>query len=677
MNGDFNNNDLNNGNNQDLLNSLNGGERKNPEVINNNLNNGVGIQENSTQVDMNAFNNQQNAPINLTSTATENVSGESTISFTSTPIETPIVEQNTIQNVTSAVNNNPIATNPVDGAGFNQVSPTPIVNPVENIATGNAIQTPPIVDNQNQILTEQIQNSTEQVITTPNISLGSASTMQIVDPGAPNFATQPNGKNNKAKINPVIIIVVVIVLLAILGYFVVFPFIQKTFMSNPKNVFETTIKNAAKEVNSVIDDIPLESVFVDLNLKLDTNIAALQDFSGYTYGVTAGVNPKNKLIEGALYIKDKSNTEYGANAYIKDNKTYIKLHNYNDLIFAGEENQEEMNETFKKLEELFSAGSKISTEDMNYLIDKFTNLLIETLDEEKLSKEDTTLKVNGMEFEATRNTYAVDKTVCKNTVVHIVDGLKNDEKALKVLASLSGVTVDEMKTEMNKEINFDNIEDDFAIKINIYTAGRKNDVVGYDIVKNDKTPISYYSNKGNFELLIKNESSTEFSTDDLKIKINAVKDGDKTDVEILYNDKKVTTLEVSQWDDKGIKFSYVIEVEEEKITGNINYTLTKTTDKNNMNLDISAKSGSDEISVSLGLLLDYKAIIADIDTSKAVTLTEDQLMQVTTNWTNAITTLPPIKALVGTMSGLMDQGSMEEYEDYESNFEYAYDDIGI
>ena len=91
-----------------------------------------------------------------------------------------------------------------------------------------------------------------------------------------------------------------------------------------------------------------------------------------------------------------------------------------------------------------------------------------------------------------------------------------------------------------------------------------------------------------------------------------------------------------------------------------------------MKLDVSAKSGTDEISISLGLLLDYTSKISDIDTSKAVTLTEDQLTQVSTNWMNSISSLPPVKALVGTMSGLMDQGTLEDSYDYD--YDYDYDD---
>lgn len=667
MNGDF-NNGSNNDNNLNSLNSLNGGLNNNTEVNNTNF------QTNNTQPDMGVF-NQQNEIINLTSNPVNNT--ELPMNETVNPMESEMVTPTTPQ---VTVNQEiPIPTGTVIS--------NPEVNQVNDFAmpTLNGNNETPVntaTDMTTNMATNTTQPTPEPVNPTiqSDVSLGNVSTMQVVNPdGTTPNPTQNTQKNNKAKINPAIIIVGVIILLVVLGYFVIFPFVQKTFMSNPKNVFETTIKNAAKEVNGVIDDVPLESALVDLTLKLDTNISELQDFSGYTYGVKAGVKPSEKLMEAGFYITDKSKTEYSANMYLKDNKTYVKFHNYNDLIYAGEENQEEMDETFKELEELFTSQSEISNDDINYLVDKFTTLLIETLDEEKLSKEDATLKVNGKEIKATKNTYAVDKTVYKNTFTHIIDGLKNDEKALKILASFAEITVDEMKTQMSEELNFDDIEDDFLIKINIYTAGRKNDVVGYDMEQNGKTPISYYYNDGDFELLI-DESATadsETTTDELteianKIKINGVKDGDKTDVEIIYNDKKIATLEVSQWDEKGVKFSYVIEVEEDKITGNVNYSLTESSNKNDMKLDVSAKSGTDEISVSLGLLLDYTSKISDIDTSKAVTLTEDQLTQVSTNWMNSISSLPPVKALVGTMSGLMDQGTLEDSYDYD--YDYDYDD---
>ena len=86
----------------------------------------------------------------------------------------------------------------------------------------------------------------------------------------------PVKKNNKLPI----IIAIVAVLLVVVGVVVVFfvkPKVQKEVLSDPKNVYEATINNLSKEINTVITDANYEKGIFDLTLSLDSDIEMLKN----------------------------------------------------------------------------------------------------------------------------------------------------------------------------------------------------------------------------------------------------------------------------------------------------------------------------------------------------------------------------------------------------------------
>ena len=485
----------------------------------------------------------------------------------------------------------------------------------------------------------------------------------------PNLPSENNNniESKKKDKKPLIIGLASAIILIIIGVFVIFPIVQKKFMSNPKNVFDTTIKNASKNMNEFISDVNLESFLFDINLKYDTNIESLKQFSGYTYGLKTGFNTKEQLMEASLYMKDSNNKNYGLDAYLKNQKTYMKLSNNDSLLYLGEEDKNEIASTFEELNNYLN--NKISNDEISYLIDKVSSLIVDSIDEDRLSKEDGTLKINDDEIDVTKNIYNIDKSTLDKTKEFIINGLVEDKKTLKTLAKLLEVDEDKVKETLNGENDnidtIDNNNQDVNIDVIIFTEKKKNDVVGYELQSDKKAIISYVFNDNGFSLVL-DDSDDEVDGIEVKedakqiIKLIGTKENDKTNVDILYNDQKYINLVVSQFDDKAVKFTYKINAEDVNVNGDFALTMNNNNSGNEDKLVLSLNSGSDKININLNFTTKNNPKIADIDVNNAKELSDEELSKAMNDFIVSLSDTP-IGYLLSTTNGLVDKDTYEQY----------------
>ncbi len=484
----------------------------------------------------------------------------------------------------------------------------------------------------------------------------------------PNLPPENNNNEPKKKDKkPLIIGLASAIILIIIGIFVIFPIVQKKFMSNPKNVFDTTIKNASKNMNEFISDVNLESFLFDINLKYDTNIESLKQFSGYTYGLKTGFNTKEQLMEASLYMKDSNNKNYGLDAYLKNQKTYMKLSNNDSLLYLGEEDKNEIASTFEELNNYLN--NKISNDEISYLIDKVSSLMVDSIDEDRLTKEDGTLKINDDEIDVTKNIYNIDKSTLDKTKDFIINGLVEDKKTLKTLAKLLEVDEDKVKETLNGENDnidtIDNNNQDVNIDVIIFTEKKKNDVVGYELQSDKKAILSYVFNDNGFSLVL-DDSDEEVDGIEVKedakqiIKLIGTKENDKTNVDILYNDQKYINLVVSQFDDKAVKFTYKINVEDVNVNGDFALTMNNSNSGKEDKLVLSLNSGSDKININLNFTTKNNPKIADIDVNNAKELSDEELSKAMNDFIVSLADTP-IGYLLSTTNGLVDKDTYEQY----------------
>jgi hypothetical protein len=440
-------------------------------------------------------------------------------------------------------------------------------------------------------------------------------------------------------------------------------------MSNPKNVFEVTIKDMAKNINTYIDKAPKANALYDINVKFDTNIEDLKTFSGYTYGYRSGIDVDKKLLEASIYMKDPNSNEYSMKTYVKDNKNYLKFSSSDQLIALGD-NTVDLAETFKEYEESLNDIST-NNNDIQHVVTKVADLFIESLDEKKLSNEKSTITYKGDSVKVEKNTYVMNSDDVVRTMDFILEGLEKDEISKNYLEQ-DGSNISAMREELkNSKEAFKEIEE---LKINIYTAGRKKDVIGYDIEANGQKLMSYYWDDKGYELqiydmevsLTTGDVVSDKQVEKVNLVVTGTKDGEKTNVSVKMNNEEVATMVVKKWDENNIDLDYVIKSGNNSASGVFKLTYDEGDDFSKLNILFSLQSGSDKIGLEFNLNADYNAKIADIDTSTAIVPTEYELDAMLNQFIGSFANTP-IGQLFSTLGGMYGNGSSQELNQYYAN----------
>lgn len=590
----------------------------------------------------------------------------------------PVVEQTEVAQTLSATPEQPVVTTPVSPE-INAQSVTPEEVAQTNVAPessasplGAPIQ-PAVEGQQPSVAATPLQNTTTSDATiTPNNTLN-----QMNNTGSSFVPTgNPVKKNNKLPI----IIAIVAVLLVVVGVVVVFfvkPKVQKEVLSDPKNVYEATINNLSKEINTVITDANYEKGIFDLTLSLDSDIEMLKNYIGYEYGVSLGVDPGKELFElGASVKKDN---ELSLNAFYKNKKLYANLSTYQELIDLGEVDVTEFEDLFAELEEIKATIDElnISKEDITYLVTKFSSLLVESIDTSKLTQEKETIKLNGKELEVVNNKYLIDYDNAQRTAKFIIEEIAKDNKVLEIFSKISGEEKDDIKESLLEgldELSENEVDEETKkqkMYISIYTYGNKNDIIGYSC-KDDIKEMYMYSVDGNFEILIPSESYDFEEEKEVisKMIITGTKNGDVTDVVIKVDDTKIAELTVREFTAEKVDFDYTIILDEEmEIKGYVKYSANANGKKDKYNLEVKVNvPGLGYVTAKLGLTLDWESEVSDINVSNAKVLDETEMQNVLMNFLTALEDTP-IWTLFETLG---DTGDDDVYYDDDDFYDDDY-----
>ncbi|MDE5888478.1 MAG: hypothetical protein K2H20_00490, partial [Bacilli bacterium] len=341
------------------------------------------------------------------------------------------------------------------------IQPEVVQVPVQPVAP---IQ--PIASEQN------INNAPNNGVFGPSVPLNGVNATDI------GFVAASTEMPKKKKKGPVIaIIIIILIALAALGYFVIYPFIMKTYFSNPKNVYEASIKTVIKNLSSTTNDLVHNKAIYDIEASFDSNIESLKDYTGYSYNVNFGIDPVKKTIQEGISIKNlSSNAEHSYYYYIKDSKAYERYSSYRGYIYKGEVDPEQTKDIFSLFsnDELFDNANKLSSEDINYLIEKISQLLVDSIDESKLSKSDSSITIDGKTIKVTDNKYEIDYKTMVNTVNFVIDGIIKDEKSLELISKMYDVSEEDLKKALEDSKMTDNNDDEIidrseTITTSIYT----------------------------------------------------------------------------------------------------------------------------------------------------------------------------------------------------------------
>ncbi len=549
---------------------------------------------------------------------------------------------------------NPLANEPVSVA---QEAPVQQETPVQQVATQPA----------NNLNNGVFSPSTPLQPVIPNNGAIDTSNVGFVAASAP-----PKKKKNKPLI--ITIILGIIIGLAALGYFVIYPLILNQFFSDPRKVYETVIRTAFKELENNVTEVVHDKAIMDLQFSFDSNIPTLQSYGGYKYGLNVGLDPANELLQAGFTVLDKNNVGHNMNAYIKDGKQYLRFSSKRELIYAGEASLTDLvGETDVDYSNIFSTIEQTNGEDINYLIRKLSDLLVTSIDESKLSKEDASIKVNGDTLKVTNNKYQVDAKLFEATMKHILQGIKKDKEAVKILAQSVGIEdkeAEEMISSLLDMVAVDESTDEKLVyTLSIYTTkGLKPQVIGYGIKNNqDESTFHYYTTENYFEIrgyAVDKDEETNRETENT-IDVIGETSGGKTNVSISYNDTELVTLAIKEWSDTKKDFTYELKLAENStIKGKVLIEKIVKDKKISNSIDFSLEMGEEFISFSIDLSEDWGSEVANINTTEAVTMSDDQIAEQFNLFIQGLADTP-IGELFKTVSGDITSEIPDYYGDVE------------
>ena len=574
---------------------------------------------------------------------------------------------NTVPNAQPAPAPSPApAPAPVPQAPVAEPAPAPVASPAPAPVQADIVPSEPI----NPIA----NNATVQPAAQP--AAPAPAQPQPMQPVVPTTSAGfvPNGAplQPKKKNVPLIvgIVVAVIAVLAAVGYFVVYPLvIQK--MTTPKKVYEIAIQNITKEINTKVNDAVHEKTFIELSLGVDSNMEMISAFSGYTYGLNVGGDPVNKSAQVGLFMKN-STVEYSLYEYIKDNKKYSRYSTDQVLNYLGEMTEEEMNDLFGSLQESLTESS-VTNEEATYIINKISELIISGMEEDKFSREETTIKLNGESIKVLNNKYIIDDAGIEKMAKHILDGLKSDEKAVKILAKMSDVTEEDMKKQLtyeeNKEEDSEGTEDKgepTTLTMNLYTSTKGAESYGFAI-NDDKgnLKIHYYTTEKAFELGLYSKTKDEETNKDTENTITAlgVARDKGTSVDVTVNGKKIMNLLITENTDTKLTLTYEVFVDEQNsITGSFKMSIDENDKRSKILYEFTMKAGDQYINLELNLLNDWTTEVANINTGSAVQVTEADIQAKSQQLLGQIMQTP-VGMLLQTLSSMSSGGLQDYYED--------------
>lgn len=332
-------------------------------------------------------------------------------------------------------------------------------------------------------------------------------------------------KTGKSKKGVIIFLVIllVIILSCVVSYFVLFTpeRVAKRNINSTFKGLELSVKEYYK--NSLKYDLSKESLGINGNLTFDS------DYKKSGIDLT---KLKNYKFNYDLVI-DKPNTKASFNMNVKRlDKDYLNIisvtNEKNILIDYGDlfNRTIRMNSdiSFKDLD----LGSSASEEDVLTLLDRTKYFLLEHVSEDKITKKFGNYEIGDKKGFYTRISHNINVDKYSNDYYNFV---KDDEKSLKALTNMTGLSKDKLLESLKKELYKEKVDEENSFDLNIYYKINPLKAKYYEVCDDEDNFIfEVEKNKINITGFSKKEKQLEGYIDESKSKIY-----------LDYNDKKEKT----------------------------------------------------------------------------------------------------------------------------------------
>lgn len=361
-----------------------------------------------------------------------------------------------------------------------------------------------------------------------------------------------------------------IIAIAVIAIVLVGGVVFKVVSSTPKAVVKNTIGSVTKKITKTSDDLEKLSkkykfdknaILLKGDINLDTNISDIDyDLSKYTIGAELGIDQKNQIVTFGGSIKGSSE-KISVDALLEDSYIYLTSNLLDKTIKI--ENESSLKEFFEGYSKGLEASSQYDTEDILYIIKALSKALEKSIESEFVSQAKDEIDIAGKTVKATKTTLTINDKNAQKIVKSMATTLLEDKDFIKKLAKMTDTDKDDIKEGLKKiKSSAKEIEFDEKIKINFYTKGVLNTLVGVDFSVDKEEYLRYYFDDKNFIIKV--------TADDEVFQITGQKEKKEQKITVKYNDEKVATATIRSFTDKLIDLDFKTTMEDEdNISGSI------------------------------------------------------------------------------------------------------------
>ena len=443
----------------------------------------------------------------------------------------------------------------------------------------------------------------------------------------------PKKKSSGTKI--IVCIVLIILVISLMAYVAI-----NVFFARPKTYFINTINTLYEKSRSLTIDGDTrylnEPVMYSGEMSINSNLADISQFNNYKLKYKIGMDYKNKkaLLEGVL--NDTQKDVIDISSLIDDKAMYLKSNTLFEEILMNNE------ATFN---DFLQAETEISDEDFDYILKILKDSIINSFADNDFTQEKVKINLDGKDTNVYKMSYIYNQEKIQKIVSNMKSAILNDTKAMSIVAKMSGVSEDELKTILNEEYTPTNSN---ALIINLYTKGNK--VVKYELVDN-------------------NNSDNNMS---MTVKDNVYN--------IIYSiSTNVISINIKNSDDKvEIAYSYTVN-SEEIIGGSINIETTKesndkSTSKMIIQINVNNNGEKESIEITNNVTEEYVDNLEIFDTSNAVdynTLSDSFYTELYNNLNTALLGTP-FESITNSYNNSYSNSYNNSYSNSYDNYDYYY-----
>lgn len=291
-----------------------------------------------------------------------------------------------------------------------------------------------------------------------------------------------NEKNNSSGIKYFLFLgVPVMIILTVLGAYY--------YTTNPMTILTTSIEKNFKTIGNFLDhqslnintNIPYE---ITGNIQLKNSQNNMINFEKYNYNFTLEKDQNKEYFSFLFGINENETNIINAKLFQLEKKQYL----ISEKLFQGILDVTPENNVNP---DLFLKNQNLDLETIKIILQKYKNILIETLDEKYVKREKTDLYINNDKVKTTKVSYLLNEENQAKTMDKIKEKILNDEELLQAMAKIQNTDQETIKNNISEmKLNYKS-----DIEIAIYTEGLKQNVIQYDIKEKNQNIITYSNYK--------------------------------------------------------------------------------------------------------------------------------------------------------------------------------------